>query len=239
MICFDCQRPTPQHQLAADEALLDFAEEGRGGETLSFWEPDRQFVVVGYANHVTREVNVATSGTDGLPILRRCSGGGTVLQGPGCLNYALVLRTAPDGPLATIPGANRWIMERHRAALADALGTPVEVRGHTDLTLAGRKFSGNSQRRRRDYLLFHGCFLLGLDFALVERYLRMPSHQPAYRSDRSHGEFLINLRIPAERVRAALCREWCAEPAAAPAIQDRIDALVKAKYTQHDWNWKF
>ena len=55
-------------------------------------------MVVGYANQVEVEVNVPACTARGIPILRRCSGGGTVVQGPGCLNYAVVLRITADGP---------------------------------------------------------------------------------------------------------------------------------------------
>ena len=55
---FDLTLPTPQENLACDEALLDGCEAG-GPEVLRFWEPRKHFVVVGYSNRVEREVNVA------------------------------------------------------------------------------------------------------------------------------------------------------------------------------------
>ena len=79
----DLTLPTAAENLAMDEALLDGCEAGRGGETLVFWEPREPFVVVGYANHLAREVNVEACRARGIPIFRRCSGGGTVLQMPG------------------------------------------------------------------------------------------------------------------------------------------------------------
>src|SRR5713226_6021948 len=69
-------------------------------------------------------------------------------------------------------------------------GDPVTVEGFTDLAVNGLKFSGNAQRRKRRCLLFHGTFLLDLDLALVEKLLRPPSRQPAYRENRSRAEFL-------------------------------------------------
>ena len=117
MKVLDLNLPSPAGNLACDEALLDAAESGASGELLRFWESPEYFVVVGYANKVSSEVNVAACETRGIPILRRCSGGGTVLQGPGCLNYALVLRISEDGPTRNISAANRFIMQRNRAAL--------------------------------------------------------------------------------------------------------------------------
>src|ERR1022692_3821247 len=117
MKLLDLSLPTPAENLACDEALLDSCEEENGGEILRFWEPREYFVVVGYANKVASEANVPACATDAIPILRRCSGGGTVLQGPGCLDYSLILKITEAGPLTGINSANRFIMERNRAAL--------------------------------------------------------------------------------------------------------------------------
>src|SRR6266480_945364 len=110
MTLLDLTLPTPAENLACDEALLDAAESCSGGEVLRFWESPEYFVVVGYANKVATEVNVATCEARGIPILRRCSGGGTVVQGPGCLSYALVLSIADNAELRNITAANRFIM---------------------------------------------------------------------------------------------------------------------------------
>ena len=99
MKCLDLTLRTPAENLACDEGLLDFCEGGCGHEILRFWEPQTHFVVLGHANRVATEVDREACERLGIPVLRRCSGGGTVLQGPGCLNYSLILKfpcTAPD-----------------------------------------------------------------------------------------------------------------------------------------------
>src|SRR5579862_6704690 len=140
---------SPAENLACDEALLNRSEAG-GGEILRFWEPREFFVVVGYANKVELEVNVAACRAHDIPVFRRCSGGGTVLQGPGCLNYTLILQIAAHPMLANISSANRFIMEQNRGAIASEVRSQkpeigISVCGHTDLVLGDRKFSGNSQ----------------------------------------------------------------------------------------------
>src|SRR5215203_5375001 len=96
----DLTLPTPAENLACDEALLD-ACTGRM-ELLRFWEARDYFVVLGYANKVATEVNFSFCKQNKIPILRRCTGGGTVLQGPGCLNYSLILPVTGDAPLHSI-----------------------------------------------------------------------------------------------------------------------------------------
>ena len=242
MKLLDLTFSSPAENLAADEALLDWCEAGHGEELLRFWEPREHFVVVGYANRISAEVNVAACEAKVVPIYRRCSGGGTVLQGPGCLNYALILRVTADGPLHNIAVANQFIMRRNRAAIQSAIRNPqsaIAIRGHTDLATRDRKFSGNSQRRRKHFLLFHGTFLLHFDLALVSALLPLPSQQPAYREHRSHERFLMNLNVPAEKVKAALREAWQAEDPLKPPPLEKVKMLAREKYATREWNFKF
>lgn len=233
----DATLPAPAENLACDEALLGLAEE-TGAATLRFWEPQTHFVVLGYANKAAIEVSLPVCERLGIPVLRRCSGGGAVLQGPGCLNYTLALPLDFAPELATVTGANRFIMERHARCLTRLLDREVEWNGCTDLALAGRKFSGNAQRRRQRALLFHGTLLLNFDLALIERVLPMPSKQPAYRRSRSHGEFLANLGMDAGTLRQRLAECWSANEPAAPPASAAIEELLRQKYSRADWNFR-
>jgi lipoate-protein ligase A len=248
MRSFSCTRPTPAANLACDEALLNDREARGGPGVLRFWESTDYFIVVGYAARVAEEVDLEACRALDIPVLRRCSGGGTVLQGPGCLNYSLVLplsAVAPDDT-ATIPATNRFVMERHQEALTQLLGQPVAVAGHTDLILGDRKFSGNAQRRRREWFLFHGTFLLDFKLDLIGRTLRPPPRQPAYRQQRDHGDFLTSLRVSPEAIQQALRSAWSAEvptdaEAEANEAESRrldlaIDALVRERYSCDAWN---
>ena len=230
---------TPQENLACDEALLNWCEEGSADEILRFWESRQHFVVLGYSNRTRSEVNLDSCKKLAIPVLRRCSGGGTVLQGPGCLNYALLLKIHDGSPLVNITKANAFIMNRNRNALNSLLDGKVLIQGHTDLTLQGVKFSGNSQRRRRQFLLFHGSFLLNLDLALVERTLQMPSKQPQYRRTRAHKDFLTNLNLPADDIKDALKEVWNATEGLNDIPENRVGQLVQEKYSTDAWNFKF
>ncbi len=238
MLCFDLNYPTPEENLACDEALLDWCEDGVGSDLIRFWEPASNFVVVGYGNQVAREVNLKFCELNSIPVLRRCSGGGTVLQAPGCLNYTLVLRVTASGPLQSIASTNLFILEKHQAVLASLLRAPVERQGHTDLAIGGLKFSGNAQRRRKDFLLFHGCLLLDADIPLIEQVLPLPSKQPQYRANRAHSDFLLNLKVPAAKVKTALATAWDAHEIAPPPPMDRIALLVQEKYSGAEWNYR-
>lgn len=259
----------PAQNLALDEALVDFADETGAGEWLRFWESPVPFLVLGHGNRVATEARREVCEKLGVPILRRCSGGGAVLQGPGCLNFALILAIPEHGPLAHITTANRYIMERHRAALERALGRPIAVKGVTDLVFAAAsapgkatsgdgacdggtsdkttlwlKFSGNAQRRKRRALLFHGSFLLNLDLSLLSEVLAHPTQEPDYRTQRPHTEFVANIPLSAETLKQALLDCWhptegSATPDDLAALETRAQQLVAEKYAKPEWNFKF
>jgi lipoate-protein ligase A len=230
---------SPAENLAIDEVLLDLCEEGAAAELLRVWEPASHFVVVGYGNHVATEVNLPFCRAKDVPVLRRCTGGGTVVMGPGVLNYSLILRFDASGPLGNISSTNAFVLDRHRMVLSSLVDAPVEIKGQTDLAINGLKFCGNAQRRRKRSLIFHGSFLLDLDINMVEKTLPMPSKQPQYRHNRSHSEFLMNLKLPPDLLKAALARSWGAAEPAAAIPDERIAALVDEKYGNDGWNLKF
>jgi lipoate-protein ligase A len=232
--------PSPQENLALDEALLDLADAG-GDETLRLWESPTPFVVVGYGNTIATEVDEAACAANGIPVLRRCSGGGTVVQGPGCLSYAVALRLDRDPMLATVSGANHFVMDRLRSALQALCPFPLSIQGHTDLCRAAEKpeggwikFSGNAQRRRHNALLFHGTLLLDFDLALLAKLLLAPSLQPDYRGGRDHEAFVCNLSLSRVDVDSALVRQWNAsEPL--EAVPD-VTRLMREKYARPEWH---
>lgn len=234
MKILDLTLETPEKNLCCDEALLDESEASDGDPVLRFWMSPEPFIVLGYSNAWKDEVK----SRDGLPVHRRCSGGGTVVQGPGCLNYSLILPIEPGTPSDGIRSTNEFVMEKNRQALTQALGKEVLVRGLTDLALGDRKFSGNSQRRRRTRLLFHGTFLLDFDLALIEKHLKMPPKQPCYRENRPHSSFVSNIGLPEARVKDALKKIWGAEEKSPGIPHARLGKLAE-QYAREDWRFKF
>jgi lipoate-protein ligase A len=233
----DLTCPTPAENLACDEALLLDIEERGGEEVLRFWEPHQAFVVLGHGSRAEREAALVACRAASVPVLRRLSGGATVLQAPGCLNYALILHIASRG-LTEVAATNAYVMERLKRAVRPLASAEVAIAGFTDLTIGGRKFSGNSQYRKKRALLFHGCFLLSCDIALIEKLLPAPARQPAYRERRTHRDFLTNFAVPAAAIKAAIRHAWKADEELEDTPRARIEALVSERYSRNDWNFR-
>lgn len=226
--------------LACDEALLEIFEQSHGGgELLRLWHPDQYFVVLGHGNKWREEVDASACAANGIPVLRRCSGGGAVLQGPGCFNYSLILRQDNIAG-AGVRAAFEFVLARHRSCLEPLIGGAVSIRGISDLTLGERKFSGNAQYRKRQYVLVHGTFLLDFDLRSMEKVLKIPTKQPDYRRQRRHNDFLVNLEVEVEIIRGSLRCCWSATDDYNPVpLESIVDRLVHERYQCTEWNEKF
>lgn len=237
----DLTLPTHEENLALDEALLNEAEEAARRsevtrELLRVWESPVPFVVVGSTGRLAEEVHRDACRRGGVAVLRRSSGGGTVLAGPGCLCFSLILNLEKRPELRDIHASYRAILSRLAACLAvDGLAH----RGISDLALGGRKVSGNAQRRKSATLLHHGVILYNFDLPMITALLKDPARQPDYRACRPHAEFLTNLALPAEEIKLRLARCWNAtEPHSRGKLPD-LTPLLREKYANPRWIERF
>lgn len=198
----------PLDNIHFDQVLLEEAEAGRAGECLRFWESPVPFIVLGRIGRPQEELNIADVLADGIPVLRRCSGGGTVVQGPGCLNYTCIL-SKEDPAIADLRRSYDDILGRVTAVLRGC-GVEAEFLPISDIALAAgrRKISGNAQKRGRDFILHHGTILYAADLSLIVRYLAMPPSMPEYRQARSHLEFVTNAQLDIRRFKDGLCAQF-------------------------------
>jgi lipoate---protein ligase len=192
---------TTAAHLELDDHVFHSVELGTATGAYRIWESARPVVVLGRNGRVGDHIYQDACREDDVEILRRSSGGGSVVLGPGCLNYAVVLALVSRPDLLDVTASFRTILAQIAAHLnVDGLA----VAGDTDLALAGRKVSGNAQRRGRRALLHHGTILYAFDPAVVVRYLKEPRRQPAYRMARPHDAFLANLPLDRSELRARL-----------------------------------
>lgn len=206
LLGYDITLPTAAENLALEEALLADVETDSAKACLRFWEPQSYFVVLGRSNRAEIEVNLDVCAKAGIRIYRRASGGGTVLLGPGCLCYSLAMPLTSLHRSAGVSGVTTKLMERTAHALRRKL-PGVEVCGTSDLAWNGRKFSGNAQRWLKQSFLHQGTLLYDFDLSLLGSCLATPSRQPAYRSNRNHLDFVVNVPFTSADLRELLCAE--------------------------------
>ena len=247
MELLDLTLETPAANVALDETLLDEAEATEGSrETLRFWEPPLPFVVIGRSSQADREVRLDVCRQQRVPVLRRASGGTSVVAGPGCLMYALVLSLELRPALRSLDETHRFVLEMMALKLNELI-PGVYRQGTSDLALANRshplipagdafrKFSGNSVRVKRRHVLYHGTLLYNFPLELIADYLATPPRQPTYRAGREHGSFVVNFPASAGALRKAITEAWQTEIARTDWPQARVHQLLADKYGHPEW----
>ncbi|HEY3467105.1 MAG TPA: lipoate--protein ligase family protein [Amycolatopsis sp.] len=172
----------PAENLAFDEALLRVAPES---PVLWLWR-NPICVVVGRGQRIAREVRIEECARDGVPVLRRASGGGTVFHDPGNLNVTLVLPGPTDRPLETLGQV--------MSAAVDQLGLVPRI-GDRGLFVGDAKLCGFAVFRTKGVLLAHSTLLVETSASLVGRYLTsappdprpLDSHRSPVASLAEHG----------------------------------------------------
>jgi lipoate-protein ligase A len=170
--------------------------EHSGEEALLVWEAEQVCAVLPRGG---REEAHLLPGA-GAAALRRESGGGAVLVGPGCLNYAVALSLEGRPELIDVERSYAVLL----GGLLGGLGLTDGRAVGSDLVMGDRKFAGHAQRRTRNAMLHHGTILYGFDLRLIGRNLREPARQPAYRQGRTHAEFLVNAPVGHEALLTGL-----------------------------------
>jgi lipoate-protein ligase A len=227
--------------LALDEALLIDSDEGRGPAVVRFWEPRDYAVVLGASRRLRDDVQIGACRADRVPILRRSSGGGTVVIGPGALNVAVVLPETAAPGLSAVGAAQSYVVERIAGSIQRA-GRPATVLGHGDLAIGDRKCGGSAQRRLKRWFLVHCSILYQFPIERIDRYLAIPERQPAYRQGRTHREFVTNLDVSRQALVDALRRVElpCAETfRALDGPLSLLPSLIAEKYANPAWIERF
>lgn len=180
---------TPADNVILDQyyAKLSGAENRRIFRT---WWGGPIMVVAGCSEKLEQVANISQCEAAGIPVFKRFTGGGTVLQTPDVLNYSYSI---PAPTRVNILGAFRTTGEVLIYAL-EKFGISAQMQGISDIAVDGRKISGNAQAWKWRSVLVHGTLLVDTDMALIERLLLHPPKEPEYRQGRSHCDFLTSLR---------------------------------------------
>ena len=162
MIFFDCTSTDPYYNLACEEFVFESLDQTRSYFML--WQ-NHNTVVVGKHQNTVEEINQEYVQTHGIQVVRRLSGGGAVYHDLGNLNFTFIVDKNVIGDfdfkVFTAPVIK---------ALA-RLGVNAEFNSRNDLTIDGKKFSGNSQYHKGNRLLHHGTLLFNSDLDVIQQVL--------------------------------------------------------------------
>ena len=158
------------------------------------WENQQRCIVLGRAEKAEQQIFLAEAERQNVTILRRTSGGGTVVHGPGNLNLSFFLPYHMNDQLKSIHDSYQLIIGWVRSALKESCGVETNMNGSSDISIGDLKISGTAQARKRHGLLHHLTLLIDFDLNSIANLLKEPEKRPDYRGEREHRQFVTTLR---------------------------------------------
>ncbi|OLR56442.1 lipoate--protein ligase [Hornefia porci] len=226
----------PYRNLAMEEYLTMNVKDG---ECILYLWQNRHTVVIGKNQNCWKECKVSRLEEDGGYLVRRLSGGGAVFHDLGNLNFTFCVK------------AGDYDLNRQLEVILLAvrkLGMNAERTGRNDITVDGRKFSGNAFLRVGDQCYHHGTLMLNVNGADMAKYLNVDKKKLASKgvdSVRSRVASLIEFRpdITVEMMTEALISAF-AEVYGLPCEEFRDESLPQneiQKLTEkfESWEWKY
>ena len=187
----------PYFNLSFEKYLFDNVKEGE--LILYLWQNERT-AVCGRNQNIYKECNLTALERVGGKVARRLSGGGAVFHDLGNINFSFIARDAlydVDKQLKVIQKA------------LEHFGLIAEKSGRNDLTVNGRKFSGNAFHRADGVSCHHGTIMIDVDRALLEKVLTVSDKKLKSNGVDSVTSRIVNLRdlnteITIEEIKEAL-----------------------------------
>lgn len=161
MLCIIRHETDPYFNLAAEEYVMDHFDR----DVFMLWR-NAPAIIVGRHQNTLAEINVDFVREHDIPVVRRLSGGGAVFHDLGNLNFTFIAKGDPNIHVD---------FRRFTRPILDALqglGIDAQFEGRNDLTIDGRKFSGNAEYVHRGRILHHGTLLFSAEMADVAAALR-------------------------------------------------------------------
>ena len=237
----DVQSTDAEWNLALEQYVFDSLPRER--DYLMLWR-NSNAVIIGKHQNTAAEINAAAVEAGGVQVVRRLSGGGAVYHDLGNLNFTFITDAPQDGDL----DFGRFC--RPVVRLLGQLGAEAELSGRNDMTIAGQKFSGNSQYMRSGRVMHHGTILFDSDLEAVARVLQSHPEKFTDKATRSVRSRVTNVRphlaqdMKLADFRAALLASLLEntdheEVVLTAQDQAAIDALRRERYGTWEWNFGF
>lgn len=172
----------PWYNLALEEYLLRNLQPK---EIILYLWQNENTVVIGRNQNPWKECRCSILEAEGGKLARRLSGGGAVFHDLGNLNFTFLM----DRRLYDLSRQLQVILEGVRS-----LGINAEFTGRNDLTVEGKKFSGNAFYLEKDKAYHHGTVLIHVDSAKVAKYLQVSKEKMAAKGVESVQARITNLQ---------------------------------------------
>lgn len=231
----------PRWNLALEQYVFD--EMDRLRSYVMLWQ-NHNTIVVGKNQNTVSEINSDYVREHDITVVRRLSGGGAVYHDMGNLNFTFITDAEEsqkiDMHMFCVP-----IVETLRS-----FGVEAEISGRNDITIDGKKFSGNAQYIRDNRVMHHGTIMFDSDLSVVTQALYVKQEKLISKGIASVKSRVTNLRpyLPEgttlEDFKNRLLEYLSVSSSIVPhpltqADHDRVDQICAERYAKWEWNYGY
>lgn len=229
----------PAFNLAAEQYVFETLPADR--MYFMLWQNDNAVIIGKYQNTLA-EINEKSVHENGIKVVRRLSGGGAVYHDLGNLNFTFI---------ADAGDAEKLNMRVFCLPIVNALaklGITAEINGRNDITIDGRKFSGNAQYMRSGRVMHHGTIMFDSDLDMVQKALNVDPSKIESKGRKSVRSRVTNIKeylqedISLAEFRTLLLRSILEDNPGDEyvfSVEDirAIELLKQDCYDTWDWNY--
>ena len=232
----DLTTTDPAFNLAAEEYV--FEKLPRDAMYVMLWQNDNA-IIVGKHQNTLAQINEAFVREKEIKVVRRLSGGGAVYHDMGNLNYTII--ADGDGDLD---------FGRFCRIVLDALarvGVRGELNGRNDMTIDGKKFSGNAQYAKQGRVMHHGTILFDSDSSVLAGALQVDEAKIKAKGVKSVRSRVTNVRphlpkdMPLKQFKKVLLGSILTQFPGEEYIftAGDIAEIEKLSLRYRDWEWNY
>lgn len=191
MIYLEFPSSNPYFNLAFEQYVFDCLDKAES--YFALWQNDNS-IIVGKNQNTVEEINAGFVKERDVKVARRLSGGGAVYHDLGNLNFTFIADAKNADKLDL-----KFFCLPIKKALA-AIGIKAEIGGRNDITIDGKKFSGNAQYVKDGRIMHHGTIMFSSDLQVLSQALSVDN------------EKIVSKGIKSTRARVANISEFLDKP---------------------------
>ena len=225
---------SPYHNLGLEEYLLYDVQQD---ECILYLWQNRHTVVIGVNQNPWKECHVKELERDGGFLARRMSGGGAVFHDLGNLNFTFLAHE------------DHYDVGRQLDVIVNAVkkfGIQAEKSGRNDITVDGKKFSGNAFYHSNGRCFHHGTILVDVNMSDLSRYLHVSQAKLQSKGVDSVRSRVVNLKqltpaITIASLQHALIESFgevyggTVQPFPVERLNQQDIQRIEAKYASWEW----
>ena len=202
-------------------------------------------IIVGKHQNSLAEINVDYVKENDITVIRRTSGGGAVFHDPGNLNFTFIMNEQQDEAVD---------FRKYTQPIIDvlqAMDVDAKFEGRNDMTIEGKKFSGNAKCFYNNKVLQHGTLLFNSTLPNLSQALKLNPLKYRDKAVKSISSRVTNISehlkhdISLEEFEKRIVdhvRTLYADAEVYELTEEDIAAinkLVEEKYGTWDWNFGY